>query len=294
MQSVGERLRLARESQNRTLASIANETRISLRYLEAIEADQPSKLPGYIFYRSWVKQYAGILGLNYAELESEIEKANAPVEVDPLPILSASYHATQSVRPSALQAASLWWAAGLLLLVFGLCTGLYALWSSNWRPWQHRPSPESSAASPVTQPPPAVTPVAPQAQAPNQAAVEPAASPAPSVAAPETTPLKAETPKAESAKPESQPGKISVNLSAKEKTWVSVVSDGKTVFSGVLDASQTKEIASDENARLLTGNAAGLDVVWNGKPIGPIGPRGQVRIVVFTRDNFQILQQHKL
>ena len=138
MESVGERLRLARENQNRTLASIASETRISSRYLEAIESDQPNLLPGHIFYRSWVKQYAGILGLNYSELAAEIEKANTPIDVDPLPLLSASYHATQSVRPSALQSASLWWAGGLLLLVFGCCTGLYAVWSSNWRPWPHQ------------------------------------------------------------------------------------------------------------------------------------------------------------
>ena len=31
------------------------------------------------------------------------------------------------------------------------------------------------------------------------------------------------------------------------------------VFSGVLDPSQTRNFALDENARLLTGNAAGLD-----------------------------------
>jgi hypothetical protein len=30
-------------------------------------------------------------------------------------------------------------------------------------------------------------------------------------------------------------------------------------------------------------------VMWNGKPIGPIGPRGQVRTVRFTTENFEIL-----
>ena len=36
-------------------------------------------------------------------------------------------------------------------------------------------------------------------------------------------------------------------------------------------------------------NAGGLEIQWNGKTIGPVGPRGQVRVVVFTPENFQIL-----
>jgi hypothetical protein len=34
-------------------------------------------------------------------------------------------------------------------------------------------------------------------------------------------------------------------------------------------------------------------VLWNGKSIGPIGPRGQVREVLFTPDNFEIKQPTK-
>jgi hypothetical protein len=41
---------------------------------------------------------------------------------------------------------------------------------------------------------------------------------------------------------------------------------------------------------MRVGNAGGLEVRWNGKPIGPIGPRGQVRVVLFTPENFQILE----
>lgn len=84
-------------------------------------------------------------------------------------------------------------------------------------------------------------------------------------------------------------GGIKVDLAATEATWVSLSSDGKLVFSGVLDASQTKEFAIGEQARLLTENAAGLDVRWNGKRIGPIGPRGEARIVQFTPHNFEIV-----
>ena len=33
---------------------------------------------------------------------------------------------------------------------------------------------------------------------------------------------------------------------------------------------------------MLVGNAGGVEISLNGKPIGPIGPRGQVRVVEFT------------
>lgn len=76
---------------------------------------------------------------------------------------------------------------------------------------------------------------------------------------------------------------------AREATWLSVSSDGKPVFSGILAANQSKTVEGKEYARMRVGNAAGLVVRLNGKLLGPLGHRGQVLIVVFTPDNFQIL-----
>ncbi|MGH9664507.1 MAG: DUF4115 domain-containing protein, partial [Bryobacteraceae bacterium] len=80
-----------------------------------------------------------------------------------------------------------------------------------------------------------------------------------------------------------------INLSATEKTWLSVVSDGKRLFSGVLEPSESKTLQGKQSARLLIGNAGGIEVQWNGRSIGPLGSRGQVCTVVFTRDNYHIL-----
>jgi len=82
---------------------------------------------------------------------------------------------------------------------------------------------------------------------------------------------------------------VVLHLSATEKTWLSITSDGKQVFSGILEPSQTKTLTGLDMAKIKVGNAGGLDVLWNGKSIGPIGPRGKVREVLFTPDNFQIL-----
>ncbi len=56
--TIGEQLRLAREEQGIPLRDISNQTRISMRYLEAIETNDYKRLPGGIFNRSFVKAYA--------------------------------------------------------------------------------------------------------------------------------------------------------------------------------------------------------------------------------------------
>ena len=81
--------------------------------------------------------------------------------------------------------------------------------------------------------------------------------------------------------------KVELALTATEETWLSVSSDGTPVFSGLLEANQTKTIEGKEFAKLRVGNAAGLEVRLNGKPLGPLGAHGQVRDLVFTSDKFQ-------
>jgi Domain of unknown function (DUF4115) len=87
--------------------------------------------------------------------------------------------------------------------------------------------------------------------------------------------------------------RVVLNLSATEKTWLSITADGKRIFSGVLEPSQTKTLFGSDIATMKVGNAAGIEVLWNGKSIGPIGPRGQVREVMFTPNNFEIKQPVK-
>lgn len=60
--TIGEQLRLAREERGIPLREISDETRISIRYLEAIESGDFKRLPGGIFNRSFVKAYARCIG----------------------------------------------------------------------------------------------------------------------------------------------------------------------------------------------------------------------------------------
>lgn len=60
--TIGEQLRLAREERGIPLREISDQTRISVRYLEAIEANDYKRLPGGIFNRSFVRAYARHVG----------------------------------------------------------------------------------------------------------------------------------------------------------------------------------------------------------------------------------------
>ena len=61
-ETIGEQLRLAREERGVPLREVSDQTRISIHYLEAIEANEYSRLPGGIFNRSFVKSYAKYIG----------------------------------------------------------------------------------------------------------------------------------------------------------------------------------------------------------------------------------------
>src|SRR5499426_879711 len=61
-ETIGEKLRLAREERGIALRDISEQTRISIRYLEAIETDDYRRLPGGIFNRSFIRAYAKFIG----------------------------------------------------------------------------------------------------------------------------------------------------------------------------------------------------------------------------------------
>ena len=62
-----------------SLEEIAGETKISLRFLRAIEAEEFDKLPGGIFSTSYLRQYAAAIGFDEAELLAHYgRKMNPP------------------------------------------------------------------------------------------------------------------------------------------------------------------------------------------------------------------------
>ena len=105
--SIGEQLRLAREGRGVPLREISDQTRISVRYLEAIESNDYDRLPGGVFNRSFIKAYARCVGYDEKEaIEGYTrylrEHGNGDDDVNTTPIQSKVYTDTPATRSPVL------------------------------------------------------------------------------------------------------------------------------------------------------------------------------------------------
>jgi cytoskeleton protein RodZ len=253
MFAVSEVLQRARLDQGIDLATVAARTRIKTKYLQAIEANDPKSLPGGFFYKSFAHQYATFLGVDTKAIDAEIDRVLGVDAPPPLPPLPRA--AEQSAEKLTSRSARKYFQYAAFVLILMVCSGVDDWWHESRAVATERSA--SRAAGPVLQ-------VAPGPAAP---ALSAAAAPAGS--------------------------KVELALTATEETWLSVSSDGTPIFSGLLEANQTKTIEGKDFAKLRVGNAAGLEVRLNGKPLGPLGAHGQVRDLVFTQDKFQFVSPTK-
>ena len=269
MYSVGETLQRARLEQELDVATVAARTKINAKYLEAIEADDRGSLPSGFFYKSFVHQYARTLLLDTKQIDAEIDRvlsADAPLPLPGEENLRCKEIPSMRLSPR-FQRSRIYASLGVLILMLAAGSGIYGWWYRRHfgeivRAATNVPAVQVTAV-PVSLPP-----------------VQPAAEPQ----VPASVPLQ------QAADPGS---KVLLDLTAREETWLSVSSDGKPVFSGILAANQTKTVQSKDYAKMRVGNAAGIEVRLNGKLLAPLGHRGQVLVVVFTGDNFQIMAPAK-
>jgi cytoskeleton protein RodZ len=299
MTSIGETLRRERQRRNLELSKIAAELKISTRFLEAIEREDFAKLPGGVFTKSFVRQYATVLGLDAEELVAEVGRLIEPkVEVSDetgksrpdvpgihVQMLEDNW---QSVRERRTPLPS-WVRAGVLLVVLMLvCSGVYY--------WVEQ-RPHHTVVAHVQPPPqPIATP------APPPVAVEQTPPPVPTVstaappAAPQTSDDSAARPVPAAviqSLPPNPNATVRVAITADEEVWVRADVNGKYQFQGTLQPHETRMIEADGEVIVRLGNAGGVTITWNGKPVGAVGPKGQIRTVQFTSGGFQIVSVPK-
>ena len=105
--SIGEQLRLAREERGIGLREICEQTRISVHYLEAIEANDYKRLPGGVFNRSFIKAYAKCVGYDEREaIEGYTrylrEHGESSDDINTTPLHSKVYTDTPATRSPVL------------------------------------------------------------------------------------------------------------------------------------------------------------------------------------------------
>jgi hypothetical protein len=86
---------------------------------------------------------------------------------------------------------------------------------------------------------------------------------------------------------------IHVALTATEPVWISTKSDGKPVYSGTLQTQETRYFDGTNEMMVIIGNAGGVQATLNGKPVGPIGAHGEIRLLELTPAGARIAPRAK-
>lgn len=107
MQTLGQRLKAAREAQKLTLEKAFQATRIRVTYLRALEDDDLSVMPSPVQARGYLRNYAEYLGLNLDQLLEEVRASqkNAREVIPPADLTPAP--AAQTPEPFPPQDAPL-------------------------------------------------------------------------------------------------------------------------------------------------------------------------------------------
>jgi len=162
MAGPGETLRAAREAQRLDLAHIAAETRIPLRHLEAIEANNFESLPSRAYAIGFTRTYAKALGLDDVAMVDAVRAELA----DGAMRRTVPSPGMEPGDPARLPSAGLAWAAAGAVLI--LAVGIFAFYNSYFGAGDvpgsllaPEPSPTATAAAPAP-----ATAVAPAASGP--------------------------------------------------------------------------------------------------------------------------------
>jgi len=254
MASLSERLKRERELRGISLKQISEETRIGVRFLQALEDDRLDVIPGEFYRRSYLRAYARYLGLdedravNAYDFSRKDKPSQGEAKSGPGAPLSLS-----SFLPLP---AWLKWVGASLGIGLGLVLLLRAM--------------PASTGGGAAAPPPAFEREAPVIQEPSAAAgIELQPSPFPA----ETPPLE---------------GNLRLVLSVEESCWLEIAADGEVVVSGLKDRGFRQEVMALRELRLWLGNAGGVKLLLNDRPAIPLGRSGQVRKdLTITLDNYR-------
>jgi len=93
------------------------------------------------------------------------------------------------------------------------------------------------------------------------------------------TPAKAETPVQNAPAPAGQSRAV---IEASDSSWVTACSDGKVAFTKLLTSGSKENLLFASSALVRVGNAGSLAISLNGKPVGSLGRKGQLRVVELT------------
>lgn len=265
---LGDKLRKAREEKGLSLHDIEDGTSIRTQYIDAIERGDYSALPGAVYAKGFIRNYANFLKLDAAEClrQYNSETSNEPIPDEP-PVAAAStvkkktspaprdrgnksFSSEQSYKsrvndsPQRQNLALI----GLTLVVI-LIGGWFAFGSSF-------STPDSVKKETAHNTKPAVA--AQTTQNHNTAYDQ-------SMDSDHRTALH-----------ESNGDEVSVDAHVKGRSWMQVTVDDEIVFEGIAEDGETMSWNGKKSVVVYAGNAGAVSITQNGKLLGSMGGVGEV------------------
>jgi len=271
MESVASHLKSEREKRNISLAQIAADTRISLRHLQSLEEGRFGDLPGGMYNRAFVRAYCESLKLDQKDIMRRYEDEMHPQAERSPRSKTHIPRKNSSLRISPI----IIWCIMLLVSATGLFFSRNYI-ASIFSPYFSRtPAPNVPFEPPKE--PPAETPVSaaqPTAQtaAPSDASQEsalPTEVPAPVSGIQEGTAADSSVPDAGHS--------FRLEIVGTAKCWVSIDRDGSPALRKVIEPGEVQSFSAAERFLIIVGNAGGVSLKVNGKPLKPLGQSGEVR-----------------
>lgn len=260
---IGNILREERERQNFTIKDVERETSIRAFYIESIENEKYDALPGEVYTKGFIKNYAVFLKLDTGKiLQQYNEEVHAdlpetqPEDVSDKP-KQMEYRDTGSAGVNSRSSddfkermeksrRSQKLLVGVLVLFFIAGGAYFFLGSEN-------------TAKPV--PPKQVTETKKTVDE----------TPAPAPAAPQ----------------EKKFDDVEISAKFTAACWMKVEADGKTIFEGTVEKGKSFSWKGQNKVVITAGNAGAIDVTHNGKDMGKLGEIGEVVSKGFSKDKVE-------
>lgn len=317
LQRIGDYLRQVRQEQGLSLDILANQIFIRPALLQALETGREDQLPEPVFIQGFIRRYAEALGLDGKAISQEFVVTPPPMMTDssvatpaltngvvvpepapkpaPKPTPAPVSATPQSPAPEPISTPASIPAPEPVPSVAARAAAI--------------PQP-AKAPAPTVQNTPLSTSLPPMAPVPDRrsggfplwllmvAAIvligggigmvlgrgqRPQTAEAPTEA---ITPAETEPPVVPEPEPEPEPvaleAPIVVAVRLTERSWLSVVADGRTVYEGTSDSGYEETWTAQNTLVFTTGNAGGVSFSFNGEDPVVLGNPGTVRTLRLT------------
>jgi len=260
----GRALAEARAARNLTVAEVAQQLKLSATQVEALEADAYDRLPGPVFVRGFVRNYAKLLDLDAKALAGNVELPHVPSPAIAAAPLSRNIPFPEKGRAN--------WMPYALVLV--LIVGIVVLFEVFFS------APSAVVVSAVT-PKPAVVAEVPVTPVKEEVTAAPQSSPQEEVAVSADAPQPVVTP-SPAVVPPPQAGMAELHFVFETDSWVEVRDRNERIlFSQLNPVGSEHHMQGNRPLSVVIGNARGVRLTYNGQPFD-LAPHTRVEVARFT------------